>query len=163
MVSSTRRRDFDDEEDFNRSIEKKSSANRTLLVLALAGAGLLLIVCVVSGLVMAVIANSKEATAAKLPGSWKGRFVLAGQPMDTIYTFGKDGSLREESFNLQGQRINIGHGSWRMRNGEIEIDWERGGFENATVAWIDEKTMNYRIVDHSQRIQIGMSTTFRRQ
>ena len=45
----------------------------------------------------------------------------------------------------------------------VEIDWERGSFENASVAWIDEKTMTYQIVDHSQRIQIGMSTTFRRQ
>ncbi len=134
------------------------------MLLAVGGVGGLLLVCLLAcGIGAAVAFLGADPTAARLPGSWKGRFILGFAPLDVVYTFNKDGTFHEESFNAFGRRVNVADGRWRYRERQIEIDWDRGGFERATATWVDENAMDYRIVDHSQAVQIGLTTTFRRQ
>jgi hypothetical protein len=155
-----------DDEDLDKlDIRKKGSSSNTILFVLVAGSGIALVliaVCLGGGIVSFIV-GARDATAAKLPGSWNGRWVLHGQVFDSTYTFKKDGSFREESFDLQGRRINVADGRWHFRNGEIEIDWDQGGFEIATAHWIDDNTMNYHIVDHNDLAQIGITTAFKRQ
>ncbi len=156
------RRPRDDNDELP-SIQKPGDGNQTLLILmAVGGIGLVLIGCLaVAGVGYFLAFNN--STQAKLAGAWKGRWTVHGQQMDSLYTFRRDGSFREESFNMQGIRLNIADGRWHLRNGEIEIDWDNGGFENATARWIDNNTIEYRIVEHNDMGQIGLTTTFRRQ
>jgi hypothetical protein len=101
---------------------------------------------------------------AKLNGTWKGRLVLRGNERDDVYTFRKDGTLREEVFDLRGNIVQASEARWRFRDGKVEIDWPGGGgLEVATVRWIDDNTMEYQIVNHTDVVQIGMKMTFRRQ
>ena len=162
---SRRRKPSFDDNDMDVPSIKKTGSNRTLLTLLIGGAvAIVLLVCLVSvGIVAIVHLQQRDAQPERFVGSWKGRFVLHGQPIDTIYSFNKDGSLREDSFDLQGRRIQGGVGRWRIRNGEVEIDWGQGGHEIATATFPNANTMNYRIVQHTDLPQIGMSTTFRRQ
>jgi len=163
-MAAEKKRGPDDREVDELSIRKKDGPTNTTLfvVLVAGGIGLMLIVLCL-GVAIVSFVGARDATAAKLPGSWKGRWVLHGQVFDSTYTFKKDGSFREESFDLHGRRINVAGGRWHVRNGEIEIDWDQGGFEIATAHWIDDNTMNYHIVDHNDLAQIGITTAFKRQ
>jgi hypothetical protein len=165
MAGERNREPEDDDEVDELSIRKKDRPTNTILfvMLAAGGIGLMLIVLCLGVAIVSFVVPARDATAAKLPGSWKGRWELRGQVFDSIYTFKKDGSFREESFDLQGRRINVADGRWHFRNGEIEIDWDQGGFEIATAHWIDDNTMNYHIVDHNDVAQIGITTAFKRQ
>jgi len=146
------------------SIKKPDSGNRALWIVLIGGGGLVLLMCLIAIGIGAIISfSARDTQAERFVGSWKGRFVLRGQPMDVVYHFSRDGNLREEVFNPQGQRIQAGGGKWRIRGGEVEIDWDGGSFENATANFVDRNTMHYRIVDHSEFAQIGMTGTFRRQ
>ena len=163
-MAAEKKRGPDDREFDELDIRKKDGPTTTtvFVLLAAGGIGLMLIVLCL-GVAIVSFVGARDATAAKLPGSWKGRWVLHGQVFDSTYTFKKDGSFREESFDLQGRRINVAGGRWHVRNGEIEIDWDQGGFEIATAHWIDDNTMNYHIVDHNDLAQIGITTAFKRQ
>jgi hypothetical protein len=86
---------------------------------------------------------------------------MGARPLDVTYTFNSDGTFREET--IIAGRANLADGRWRYQNGEIEINWNRGTFEKATATWIDNNTMDYRIVDRTQAMQKGLKTTFRRQ
>jgi hypothetical protein len=158
----TRRR-HDDDDDEDRPIRKKG--NTAVVVLAASAVVGLLLVCLLACGIGAAVTLLSDPTPARLPGSWSGRFVMGNVPLDVTYTFNTDGTFREQGFMVVGRRAinNVTDGRWRYRNGQIEIDWNRGTFERATVTWVDENTMNYRIVDHSQAAQIGLTTTFRRQ
>ena len=71
--------------------------------------------------------------------------------------------LPAEAFDLQGRRLHAMEGKWFIRNGNIEINWNNGAFEKATAKWIDDNTMDYRIIAHSEQRQVGLVTTFLRQ
>jgi hypothetical protein len=101
--------------------------------------------------------------AAKLIGSWKGRLALRGMDRNHVYIFRKNGTLREEVFDLRGVRGNASEARWQFVNGQIIIDWPGGGREIATARWIDANTMEYRILDHTDVAQNGVAMTFRRQ
>jgi hypothetical protein len=160
-MGSKRRRHEDDDE---LSIRKKDGGKKTLFVgLAIGGVALILLTCMCGGGIGLTAWLSRDATAAKLPGAWKGRFVLAGQPLDVTYTFNKDGSFRQDGFDGFGRKLPPAAGRWRMEKGELVINWDNGTFEKATVHWIDDRTMDYRIVDHTDRAQIDTATTFKRQ
>src|SRR5258708_5292428 len=82
--------------------------------------------------------------------AWKGQFVFGGRAIDAIYVFERGGEFRQETLNRQGQVIT---GRWRVFLGKVEIDWDNGGFEHATVTWTNDQTMEWQIVDHNQKIQ----------
>jgi len=154
---------YDDDDD-ELPIRKKGGGNNTVLViLAVGGISLVLLACILAGTIAAILAVSADATAAKIPGSWKARFDLPGLAIVSTYTFKKNGDFREEAFTPEGQFLHIADGRWQIRDGEIQIDWDNGSFERAVPTWIDDNTMEYRIVDHSDVVQIGLVTTFRRQ
>lgn len=157
-----RRQSDEDDDDEDRHIRKKG-ANPLVMLAVGAGGGLLLICLLGCGIGAVIALLPRDDTAEKLPGSWKGRFVLARIQLDVAYIFNKDGSFRQESFDRFGRRVNVADGRWRYRDGRVEIDWNNGTFERATVAFLDDNTMTYVIVDHSQGIQVGLTTTFRRQ
>jgi len=113
--------------------------------------------------IMAQPAPPQGAEAAKLIGNWKGRLMLRGLDRNHVYIFRKDGTLREEVFNLQGGLDNVSEAVWRFRNGQVEIDWPGGGVEIATARWIDANTFEYRILQHTDVAQNGLKMTFRRQ
>jgi hypothetical protein len=159
-MASKRRRD---EGDDPLSIRKKGPSRGVFIGLAVAGVAVVLLTCMCGVGIGVGVWMHRDATAAKLPGSWKGRFVLVGQPFDVVYTFNKDGSFRQDMFNGFGQRLPQVGGRWRMENGAVVINWDNGSFEKATVHWLDDRTMDYRIVDHTDRLQIDTATTFKRQ
>lgn len=136
-------------------------ARLALVFLAVAIVLAFLLACVI-GIVLAVVLVSRDDTPSKLPGAWKGRFVLRGQATDVVYTFNKDGTFLEEDFDLIGRKVNNAGGRWTFRDGKVVIDWDRGSFEHATVHWVNNSTIDYRIVDHIDALQIGTATTFRR-
>jgi hypothetical protein len=156
-----RRRDKDDDDV---SIRKKSS-NTLLILLAVGGVGLVLLMCVTAIGIGVAVALLRDDTASKLPGSWKGRFQIGNVALDTVYTFNADGTFREQTtvpFG-RGVRVEVTDGRWQFRDGKVEINWNRGTVEKAVVVFTDPNTMNYRIVEHTDIIQVGASTTFRRQ
>jgi hypothetical protein len=165
MAAGSRRRyDADDgADDF--VVRKRSGGNKMLPVWLAVGGGLafLLLTCSCGIGVVSVIAVSlQESRPDEFVGSWKGRFNLRGQQLDIVYTFDKTGNFREDDFNLQGGLVHASGGRWRFRDGRLEIDWDNGAIETADAIFIDNNTINYRIVDHSERAQIGTGTTFRR-
>jgi serine/threonine protein kinase/tetratricopeptide (TPR) repeat protein len=104
----------------------------------------------------------------KLLGSWKGRVrsVFApGGEFDTVATFNKDGTWREEVFDLQGRSGGGGTGRWQFRDGEISIFYDKGFFRRATVTWIDNDTMDLRTVETRppNPVLTGQTVQFRRQ
>jgi hypothetical protein len=157
-----RRPRFDDDE--YPSIEKPpSSARGVLIVLGVLGVCLVLVLCLV-GAVVFVRLSSSDAIAAKAEGTWKCRWTVHNMELESLYTFRRDGTFREESFDMQGNRINIADARWRVRNdGQIEINWQGGGLEIATVRFRDDNTMEYRITEHNDVTQINLTTVFRRQ
>src|SRR5262245_44032935 len=146
------------------SIKKKPGdyARPILLVVAVIVIVVALVACVGGGIIFGIIVAGSESTATKLPGSWRGQFNIPGRQINTVYTFKRDGTLREESVDGFGQR-HVADGKWRVRNGQIHIDWNRGGIEVATVHWLNKNTMDYRIIEHTDFVQIGIGTTFQRQ
>jgi hypothetical protein len=168
----------DDDGDYgDLSIRKKpSKSNTTMFILLACGiVGLVLLTCMAGAVIVVVVGEHDRVVpqpamadavpqgpeAAKLIGSWKGRLVLRGMDREHLYIFRKDGTLREEVFDLRGVRVS--EARWRFRNGQIEIDWPGGGVEIATARWIDDNTMEYRILDHTDVAQNGLVMTFRRQ
>ena len=130
--SRGKRRPNDDDDAL--SIRKKGAGSNTLLLwLALGGIGVLLIACLLGIGIAVAVALFNDATAAKLPGSWKGRFVFPGQVIDANYVFKQDGSFRQETLNPRGQIVDVVDGRWHVEFGEIVIDWNNGAFERATV------------------------------
>lgn len=157
-----RQNDYDDFDD-DVSIEKKDGASG-LAVLGVAAVVLVLLACVMGGVVVGVFAWHANSTPVKLRGSWKGHVRFAGLDMDILYTFNEDGSFRQDTFDLQGRVMGPpAHGRWQWRDGEVDISWNGGTFERATVTWIDDDHMTYRIVGHTQQAQIGLTTRFKRQ
>jgi hypothetical protein len=156
-----------DDDDFELpSIKKKGRDYLPLYLLTAGGLVLFLIASAVVVILVVAFNKSNEPTATRIIGAWKGQFVLNGQPLDFVFTFNKDGSLRQDGFDLRGRRLPelAGGGRWRIRDGDVEIDWDgNGGRERATVRWIDDNAMEYRIIQHTEVVQIGMETTFRRQ
>ncbi len=161
MAARTRDRDEDGDDLDDPPIQKKG--NRLLLTgLAVGGAVVLLLSCTCVVGVIGVVTFSR-AHPAEFVGSWKGRFVLGGEPQDIVYTFDKWGGLREDAFDLQGRHVHTTGGRWEFRDGQIEIEFDGGSFEVADAVFVDPNTINYRIVNHSEPAQIGLGTTFRRQ
>jgi hypothetical protein len=163
--SSERRKPSYDDDDFEVPSIEKPRGNPTAILLVVGGvAALVLLLCLIGGGVVGFLGLRDQPSPDQFVGKWKGRIVLRGQALDTIYTFNKDGTMREDSFDLQGRRVQGGGGRWRIRNGEVEIEWgQGGGVEIATANFPNANTMNYQIIEHTDVAQIGMSTTFRRQ
>jgi hypothetical protein len=158
------RRKCRDEDDDRPPRKKKNGDNTLMIVLAVGGVVFVLLLCVVGGGIFTVVMLAGDTTKdARVPGSWKGRFEMRRGPVDVVYTFNKDGSFRDEEFDVRGRRQTTSTGRWRMRDGKILIDWDNGAFETASVTWTDDNTMAYRIVKHLEAAQIGLTTTFRRQ
>jgi hypothetical protein len=158
--------------------KKHSGSNSTLfIVLACGIIGLVLLTCVAGGVIMMIVDHhdrgvppqarevgpGQDPEAAKLNGTWKGRFVLNGQQRDHLYTFRKDGTMREEEFDQFGKIFRASEARWRFRNGQVEIDWGAGGKEIATARWFDNNSFEYHIIQHTDGAQVGMKETFRRQ
>jgi hypothetical protein len=169
----------DDDEYGDLSIRKKPTpGNPTLIILLICGViGLTLLTCVGGIAIVAVLDQhdqpapqairaepiGQDPEALKLVGAWKGRLVLRGMDREHLYTFRKDGTLREDVFDLRGAPAGVSEARWRFRDGKIEIDWPGAGVEIATARWIDANTMEYRILDHTDVAQNGLVMTFRRQ
>jgi hypothetical protein len=150
--------DLDDDDEF--CIRKRDTGNgKTLMWLAVAAVCLALIAGLTGVVILVVRSESANATAAKLPGSWRGQFEFGGNVIDAIYVFEKGGNFRQE--DPHGV-LRVATGRWRVVQGEIIIDWDNGQIERATVTWTDDRTMVYKIVDHDDRQQIGSVTKFRR-
>jgi hypothetical protein len=164
MVAERRRR-FDDGDDSDDSPVRPRRDNTPIMVgLILGAAVLVLFTCLCGvGIVAVVVWIPRGAQPNELVGSWKGRFFLRGQQLDVVYKLDKSGRFTEEEFDLQGRRVHTGGGRWFVRNGRLEILFDSGGFETADFVFVDNNTINYRIVNHAERAQIGLGTTFRRQ
>ena len=94
-----------DEDDDPLSIRKKGPSRGMLIGVAVVGVAVVLLTCTCGVGIGVGVWMQRDSTAAKLPGSWRGRFVLAGQPLDVTYTFNKDGSFRQDMFNMFGQKM----------------------------------------------------------
>jgi hypothetical protein len=165
MARDEKRRYEADDDDIDQLIrrKKKTGASSGALVVIGIITAVLLLACLLGVGIVAVISLTQGTQPDEFVGSWKARWTFGGMDFNSIYTFNKDGTLREEQFDLQGNPRDISDARWCFRNGQIEIDWENGSWDHATVRHIDAKTMDYRIVDHTDQIQIGVGVTFRRQ
>jgi hypothetical protein len=161
-VENRRPREYDDDDDLD--IRKPEKGNgKWLMWLAIVAVGIVLVAGVTGGAILIVRSAAGDATAAKLPGSWKGQFAFPGQPpIDAVYVFERGGGFRQESLTALGQ-VEVVRGRWRVSLGEIVIDWDNGAIERATVTWTNDQTMEYKIVEHDDVVQIGSVTTMRRQ
>jgi hypothetical protein len=165
MSSPNRRPDDDSLDDAALDIRKPYERNHTLLIVLVVVGTLLVLSTCVAGIPLfeAITAMFDDPHPAKLHGSWKGRFVVQGKAIDVIYTFKKDGNFRQEEIDARGKVIGVVDGHWQVVDGEIEIDWNDGSFENAVVDWVDNNTMNYTIVEHSDQVQVGVIANLRRK
>jgi hypothetical protein len=143
-------------------VQERSARNAVLLGVAVGGAAVLLTCLCGTGVVGVILAARGPAQPDQFVGAWKGRFTLHGQPTDVIYRFEKSGRLHEEDYDPQGRLLHVGGGQWRFRGGRIIIDFERGT-EVAEAILADDNTINYRIINHTDLAQVGLTTTFRRQ
>jgi hypothetical protein len=100
--------------------------------------------------------DKKEATGKpesgkgildKLVGTWKGRVSPpVGPTFDSVMTYNKDGSYREQAFDLQGRPAGVATGRWQFREGQIHVSGDNGRSLSSTVKWIDDDTIDLRIV-----------------
>jgi hypothetical protein len=98
----------------------------------------------------------------KLVGSWKFRtqsVFAPGGEFDTVITFNKDGTYRDEVFDLQGRSGGAGTGRWKLRDGEIEKSYDAGMFQRATLTWIDNDTISLRTVETRPQNPVLMGKT----
>ena len=153
-------RDFYDDDDFADLRKKREAGNTRFVLVAGTIVGIVLLLCLIS-VVGGIIYTYTQSTSAKLAGSWRGQFVLPGEKVDAIYTFNKDGTFREDDVIAGRKRTSVGH--WEVRDGQVEIEWDHGGFEIAVPRWIDDNTIEWHIVNHNDVAQIGSKTTLRRQ
>jgi hypothetical protein len=160
MPAENRRPDeIDDDDEF--CIRKRDAGGgRLLMWLALGAIAVALTLCLTGAGYLIHLSSASDELAAKLPGSWRGRFDFGGQGIDAIYVFEKNGEFRQETINPPGRPVG---GRWRVVLGKVIIDWDNGGFEQAVVTWPNDQTMDWHIVNHSDAIQIGSITTMRRQ
>jgi hypothetical protein len=146
------------------SIKKKPAdfARPILIVVFLVIIAVTLVICIAGAISLGIFAANSDVTANKLPGSWHGTFHIPNRQVNATYTFNKNGTLREESVDVFGRK-NISGGRWRVQNGEVHIDWDGGGIEVATVHFVDNNTMDYRIIEHTDFVQIGVGATLKRK
>ena len=145
------------------SIKKKPGdyARPIMIVVAVLVIGVSLVVCLVGAAILGtIVANSNRP-----PPSCPDRGVASSTSPDgksTAYTHSRMTALCVKCPWMlrpaQCFRRQLG-----VRNGEVHITWNRGGHEVATVHWLNNNTMDYRIVDHTDVVQIGIGTTFQRQ
>jgi hypothetical protein len=140
---------------------EKSKKQTTMFVLGGLGLGLVACLCCGAGGGVGGWWMYRDSTSAKIVGTWKAQFE-AGVRGDVAYTFREDGSFREERF-AGGAKFAAQEGKWRVANNRIEIDWNNGRWERATVTWKDKNTFIYEVNNHSELDQIGTKTTFTRQ
>jgi len=166
-ITKSRYDDYDEyddyEDEYDRIIKKKNGNNLLLWGLIGGGIALLLLICLLGVGFFVMMSRLNGTQPDEFVGSWKSKWTIGGVTFDSVYTFNKDGTFREKSFDLQRRPRNITDGHWRFRNGQIEINWLNGGFEHATATHVDARTINYRVVNHTDRQQIGMTVTLRRQ
>ena len=164
MAREKRRRYDDDDDEIDLSSIQKKPRNHTLILVLAGGIVLVLLTCLagVGGFAIMSRANS-GSQPDEFVGSWKARWTIGADTFDSTYTFNKNGSFREASFDLQGRLRNVSEGRWRVRNGQVEINWNNGSFEHATATHVDPRTINYRIVNHTDQAQLGLVVTLRRQ
>src|SRR5262249_26212732 len=101
----------------------------------------------------------------KLVGSWKARLTSPfGLAADVVVTFNKDGGYREGGTNLQGQPFGPTFtGRWQFRDGDIHIVLDNGVFRRQTLTWIDNDTMDQRLVESRPLAPLQPTYRFRRQ
>jgi hypothetical protein len=128
-----------------------------------AAAGVLLTCLCGVGVAIVAFVWDRGTQPDELVGTWKGRFVLQGQPCDVEYTLDKSGRFHDQEFDTNGRFLRRFNGRWRFRNGHVEIDFADGGSEKAVAMLLDANTIDYRIVQHTDVEQVGTGTTFRRQ
>ena len=120
------------------------------------------VISVLTGMVILFLRSAdSDATATKLVGSWRGQFIAGGQQIDAVYVFERNGNFRQETVDQNGQ-LDLATGHWRVFLGKVEIDWDNGGFEHATVVWRNDQTMEWLIFDHNDLPQIGTVTIMNR-
>jgi formylglycine-generating enzyme required for sulfatase activity/tetratricopeptide (TPR) repeat protein/tRNA A-37 threonylcarbamoyl transferase component Bud32 len=103
-----------------------------------------------------------KGTRDKLVGSWKGRRKSDREELDLVHTFNNDGGFRSDAFDILGRPRGVTLGRWQFRDGEIQLSFLDGAFENAAVTWIDDDTMTYRIVGQTEQVLVGATTQFHR-
>lgn len=145
------------------AVDAASKPRSWFITLAASGLGLSLIACCCGAGAIGAIMLFGDPHPAKLIGAWKGRFILNNVPTDVTYDLRADGTFRQVSYNLEGAKTYDQEGHWGQRNGVIKLSWDGGGYERATVDWIDDNSFHYRIIDQDDKRQIGLTTTFKRQ
>lgn len=147
------------------SVRKAGRGTVVILGLILGITALMFFTCLCGvGLVAWVAVYPYGVHPDEYVGTWKGRFLMDGQLRDYEYTFDKSGWFQEARIGPDGRRMYGSTGRWRFREGRIEIDFGvAGATEVADAVFVDRDTIQYRIVNHSDRTQIGLSTTFRRK
>jgi hypothetical protein len=97
-----------------------------------------------------------------LTGSWQGGFLVNNYPVSDIYTFYTDGTMTEATFTQNGQQISSAYGRFNYANGQVNISFSTGTVEKASLTWIDPNQFHYRIIDHTDRRQIGLEIIYKR-
>jgi hypothetical protein len=98
-----------------------------------------------------------------LNGTWKGTFDF--DIMNNIactYRFNPDGTFVDEHVDPDTGVLVRATGHYTQAGGQVRIRWENGGFERATVRRTGDNSIEYVIVAHSDRAQVGGRATFSR-
>jgi hypothetical protein len=144
--------------------ERSVAKNHKPLIIGLGiGGAAMLLTCICGIGVIGVVFFARGSQPDQFVGTWKGRFMLHGQPTDVIYRLDKSGDFHDEQFDLFGRRQLASGGRWCVRNGRVVIDFDLGGTEVAEAVFVDNNTINYRIISHTDATQVGLQTVFRRQ
>jgi hypothetical protein len=144
----------DDWPDFDRPLKKPSTRRR--LLLALTGVAVLIVL-------VGVLLYLLDIGSEPLVGSWRGTFKFHQESVDCVYRFAADGRFLDEHFEPQlGVRARF-PGRYKYAHGRVTIVWENGGFETASVRRTGLNTIEYVVLAHSDRRQIGCKVTFNRQ
>jgi tRNA A-37 threonylcarbamoyl transferase component Bud32 len=105
-----------------------------------------------------------KGMADKLVGKWKGRVRNPfGQEFDWVDTYKKDGSCRSEVFDLQGRSGPVSTGRWKYRDDDIYVDFDSGGSRRDKVTWIDNDTIELRLVESRPPNPGQQTVRYRRQ
>ena len=155
-------RNWDEEPDLDISLHRPSRGRVIATVVALVLGGLVALACLIA-VIIGVMNATQSSTREQLIGSWKGRWVVGADTFDSIYTFNRDGSFVEDTFDIFGRPLRRSPGRWRMQNGEVEIRWANGGGVEHAAPRINGDTLNYRIVNHTDARQVGLVVNMQRQ
>jgi hypothetical protein len=95
-------------------------------------------------------------------GKWTGSAVINGQRLITYSAMKPDGTMGCAVTNEAGQVLSRDAGRYTYANGILSSQFDSGGWEKASITWVNPNQLIYRVVACGNPSLVGLRVTCRR-